>query len=129
MKPDPRTQPTQIKAPHGSRTLEIRWADGHRGVYPHEILRGYCPCATCQGHGSSIKFIAGAPEQPSRYLPGGDLEIKGIEQVGNYALKFEWGDTHDTGIYSFPFLRLLCQCDECKPEGDDKTARPVLPRI
>jgi len=101
---DPRIEPTTVKAPHGATTMEIHWADGHKGVLPHEILRGYCPCAHCQGHGGTIEFV-----------PGGDLSIRDIQQVGNYALQFTWGDQHDTGIYTFRYLRSLCQCEACKP--------------
>src|SRR5262245_33050980 len=104
MADDPRTIPTGVKAPHGAKVMEIQWADGHKAVLPHEILRGYCPCAHCQGHGGTIKFV-----------PGGNLEIRDIQQVGNYALQFVWGDSHDSGIYTFRYLRSLCQCDECKP--------------
>lgn len=99
-----RTIATQIKAPRGASVMEILWADGHRGILPHEILRGYCPCAHCQGHGGTIILV-----------PGGNTELREIEQVGNYALQFTWGDLHATGIYSFRYLRSLCQCDECKP--------------
>jgi DUF971 family protein len=28
--------------------------------------------------------------------------------VGNYALKITWSDQHDTGIYSFQYLREIC---------------------
>lgn len=93
---DPKFVPTGVKAPHGARVMEITWADGHKSSLPHEILRGYCPCAHCQGHGGSLAFVA-----------GGDLEIREIEQVGNYALKFTWGDQHDSGIYTFRYLRSL----------------------
>lgn len=101
---DLKIEPTMVKAPHGAKTMEIHWADGHKSPLPHEILRGYCPCAVCQGHGGTIK-----------YVPGGDLTLRNIEQVGNYALQLTWGDQHDTGIYSFRYLRSLCQCEECKP--------------
>ena len=104
MSDDLKTTPTSVKAPHGARVMEIQWADGHKAILPHEILRGYCPCALCQGHGGQIK-----------YVPGGDLDLRDIQQVGNYALQFTWGDRHDTGIYTFRYLRSLCQCDECKP--------------
>ena len=125
--PDPRTHPTHVKAPRNARIMEITWADGHKGIYPHEILRGYCPCAGCQGHSGTIRFIPGG-ELEARFKPGGDLEMRNIEQVGSYALRFEWGDAHATGIYTFRYLRSLCQCDECRPkfEGDD---RPELPRL
>lgn len=104
MASDPKLQPTGVKAPHGAKVMEIQWADGHKSVLPHEILRGYCPCAHCQGHGGTINFV-----------PGGNLSLRDIKQVGNYALQFTWGDQHDTGIYTFRHLRALCQCDECKP--------------
>ncbi|MCA9811024.1 MAG: DUF971 domain-containing protein, partial [Candidatus Dadabacteria bacterium] len=28
-------------------------------------------------------------------------------------LKFHWNDKHDTGIYSFEFLRDICSCEAC----------------
>lgn len=117
MAPDPRTQPTGLKAPHGARTLEITWSDGHGSSYPHELLRGFCPCASCQGHSSGIRFIA-----------GGNLEIRAIEQVGNYAIQLTWGDGHTAGIYTFRYLRALGDlidalgADELKSMGE-------LPRL
>jgi DUF971 family protein len=93
---DPKYVPTGVKAPHGARVMEITWADGYKSVLSHEILRGYCPCAHCQGHGGTLQFV-----------PGGNLEIREIEQVGNYALRFTWGDGHDSGIYTFRNLRSL----------------------
>jgi prepilin-type processing-associated H-X9-DG protein len=108
---DPRTTPTNLKAPHGGRVMEITWADGHKSPIPHEVLRGYCPCAHCQGHGGEIKFV-----------PGGDLDLRDIKEVGSYALQFTWGDRHDSGIYTFPYLRSLCQCEACKPTFDPHRA-------
>ena len=104
MATDPKTTPTLLKAPHGARVMEITWADGHKSVLPHEVLRGYCPCATCQGHGGTIHFV-----------PGGNLELREIDEVGLYALQLTWGDRHSSGIYAFRYLRALCQCDECRP--------------
>ena len=95
-------EPLEIRAPRGARVMEIEWADGHCGTYPHELLRGYCPCANCQGHEGPIEFVE-----------GGDLELVDIQQVGNYALRLVWGDGHQTGIYSYRFLRELCACSSC----------------
>ena len=103
----PRTTPVHVKAPWGAKTTEITWADGARCIYPNEILRGYCPCAHCQGHGGDIHYVEG------------NAELRQIEQVGSYALKLQWGDGHDTGIYTFDYLRSLCDRPEvtCQQEG------------
>ena len=88
--------PKAIKAPHGARDLEITWPSGHTTRYPHRILRGYCPCAGCQGHSGSIK-----------YVDGGNLELRDLEAVGNYALSLTWGDAHNAGIYTYQYLHDL----------------------
>ena len=93
-----RYQPTEIRAPRGARVMEIDWADGLRGRITHEVLRGFCPCAECQGH-----------EGPMRFVTGGSLELDGIEEVGRYAVSLRWADGHGTGIYSFRHLRTLCE--------------------
>ncbi len=36
------------------------------------------------------------------------------EAVGKYAIKFNWNDGHELGIYSWQFLRDWCPCEECK---------------
>ncbi|HEX7481238.1 MAG TPA: DUF971 domain-containing protein [Polyangiales bacterium] len=104
MSPSTRNTPVEVRAPRGGQTVEIDFADGHHGVYPNETLRGYCPCATCQGHQGPVKFV-----------PGGNVELKEIDEVGDYALRITWGDGHATGLYSFAFLRDLCSCSECLP--------------
>jgi len=97
----PEHTPTHLKAPRGANTTEITWGDGARAVYPNAILRGYCPCAHCRGHGGTINFI-----------PGGNAELREIETVGFYALKLVWGDGHDTGLYTFEYLRSLADRPE-----------------
>jgi DUF971 family protein len=87
---------TGVKAPHGARVMELEWGDGRTLSVPHKILRGYCPCASCQGHSGTIRFV-----------DAGEPELRDIGQVGNYALELGWGDGHATGIYPYPFLRRL----------------------
>ncbi len=41
-----------------------------------------------------------------------DLSIIDLRLVGRYALTFQWSDGHQTGIYSFSFLRGLCEGQE-----------------
>ena len=106
-----RNTPVEVRAPRAGDTMEIDFADGHRAVYPHEILRGFCPCAVCQGHQGPIRFVA-----------GGSLELTDVAEVGDYALRLTWADGHATGIYTFVFLRELCSCSECS-HGTDRARR------
>jgi DUF971 family protein len=112
-----REKPTHVRAPHGARALDITWGDAKQIAYPHEILRGFCPCASCQGHSGSIRFI-----------PNQNLELRELEQVGNYALGLTWADGHSTGIYSFRFLRALGELLEAQGAEGVK-ALGELPRV
>ncbi|MBX3274085.1 MAG: DUF971 domain-containing protein [Sandaracinaceae bacterium] len=96
--------PVEVRAPEGARRLEIDWSDGVTTAYRHAILRGFCPCAHCQGHHGPVAWVEGADEL--------NLELASIEEVGTYALQFGWGDGHATGIYTFRFLRALAEIGE-----------------
>ena len=119
MSRDPKTRAVALRSPRGARMTEIDWADGHKGKYPHAMLRGYCPCAGCQGHSGTIRFIETSDTQQ---------ELDDISPVGKYALQLRWFDGHDSGLYSYAFLRALCACDECRP-GEAKDTRGELPRM
>ncbi len=100
------TDPARIRKV-GTRELTIVWRDGHESHYVGAVLRGLCPCASCQDEDTGQRLI----------LPmhiSDDLEFHGIEMVGRYALQFEWSDGHRTGIYSFEHLRRLCPCAACR---------------
>jgi len=100
--------PTEINHMKSRNAVRITWDDGHAGEYEEIYLRGYCPCALCQGHGNQRRFID-VPE----------AKLVGISPVGNYAIEVRWHDGHSTGIYTFDYLRALCPCVECKsPRGD-----------
>lgn len=121
MRGDARLRCVAVRSPRGARTTEIEWGDGHKGVYPHDVLRGYCPCAGCQGHGPVIAYVASSDTQQ---------EIDTLEPVGNYALQLRWFDGHDSGIYSYRYLRALCQCEPCRAAaGASATDHPERARM
>src|SRR3989338_8876738 len=99
--------PVEINHRKEKGVVRVTWEDGHVGEYGCEYLRGYCPCALCQGHGAKIKFI----EVP-------DAKLAEISAVGNYAIQFSWQDGHSTGIYTFDYLKSLCPCPECKRDEE-----------
>lgn len=104
MSDDPRYQAVELRAPRGSKHVEIVWADGKVTSYENDVLRGFCPSALWQGH-----------QGPLRYIPGGETELLDIEEVGSYGLKLVWPD-NNTGIYTYRFLRELGEV-----EGDPRT--------
>jgi DUF971 family protein len=98
-----RSTPTEINHIKARSIVRITWDDDHTGDYEEIYLRGYCPCALCQGHGAQRRFID---------VP--DAKLAAISPVGNYAIEMRWHDGHSTGIYSFDYLRSLCPCGQCK---------------
>ena len=94
-----------------SKGIKIDWKDGHHSDYGLTYLRDKCPCATCTGaHGTP-------PRQPEANNPfqmfKPALKMLGVEPVGNYAIRIEWSDGHNSGIYSFDHFRAICPCAEC----------------
>jgi DUF971 family protein len=75
-----------------------------------KALRDGCPCAGCNGE--TVLFQTYTPQEPDARTPG-RYDLKGVETVGGYALKFVWGDAHDMGLYTWEHLRSLCECVEC----------------
>lgn len=102
--------PVEIEYHSGDDILHMKFSDDHVADYPTLYLRGYCPCARCQGH-------SGKEPEWQTVRQHRQIEVVDVEQVGNYAIAITWGDGHDTGIYSFRKLREMCPCQECMPEG------------
>lgn len=97
--------PTEIKKV-GSDKLQILWVDGFSSQISFKDLRDNCPCAQCQGE--QIGMVKYKPVKLELFSPT-KYEIQSIEPVGNYAIQIIWKDGHDTGIYSFEYLRSLME--------------------
>lgn len=97
--------------------LEIDWVDGHKSAWTFAWLREACPCATCIDQRAQEGRKPGEPKpKPAVLLPMFTPPAKpsGAHAVGRYALQFNWQDGHSGGIYSWEYLRRMCQCSECK---------------
>lgn len=105
----PAIEPREIMQ-EGDAGLSITWADGLECRYSAPELRRACPCAQCVNEWTGQRVLK--PEAISE-----QLSIQDISLVGRYALNFRWSDGHETGIYSFRYLREL---GEEKQESDEK---------
>ena len=94
----PTAWPTDIRYDSASKTLTVDFDDGNSFTYPAELLRVESPSAEVQGHDPSQKQIVAGRKY---------VGIMGIEPVGNYAIRIKFDDMHETGIYSWYYLRKL----------------------
>ena len=46
-------------------------------------------------------------------MHSGNNDLDKIAVVGRYALNPVWGDGHESGIYTYQYLRELCPCAQC----------------
>jgi len=90
--------------------LEIRWSDARLCVYPIELLRTMCPCAQCrqvrEGDAAQKKIKTSLTILPGNFADR--IVATSANLVGNYALQIHWSDGHDSGIYTFDYLREIC---------------------
>lgn len=89
--------PVEVNYVQNAHTLDVAFSDGTSASYPTTYLRGFCPCARCQGHSAG----------PPQWVPlthEAQRRVEDVTQVGAYAFCIAWGDGHDTGIYTFESL-------------------------
>jgi DUF971 family protein len=96
-------RPVEIRLKKAEKILEIDFDDGQSFALAAELLRVESPSAEVMGHGPDQKQIV-----PGRRHVG----IMGVEPVGNYAIRILFDDLHDTGIYSWDYLRQLGETAE-----------------
>lgn len=88
-----------IDEPNG---VTIRWADETENYFAAAALRRACACAQCVNEWTGEQMLR--PEAVSD-----STTIENIGIVGRYALNFKFSDNHETGIYSFKYLRELAE--------------------
>lgn len=81
---------------------EIRWDDNAVTAHTSFNLRMRCPCATCRDlHNPDPKAVRGPKGVPPM------VELTSFDWVGNYAVNFVFSDGHNTGIYTYKYMREL----------------------
>ena len=90
--------------------LTVHWQDGTQSFYPVLYLRRMSPSADARMLRQKMA------QNPLTVLPisstgSGDtaLTATGAEMIGNYAVRITFSDGHDTGIYSWQYLREIAR--------------------
>jgi DUF971 family protein len=95
----------------GGTGVVIEWKDGHASSWTFAWLRAACPCATCQEEREKDGRKVGITKpKPTSLLPLYEAPVRPVEvtPVGKYAIRFKWNDGHEAGLYSWDFLRNVC---------------------
>ena len=90
--------PDEIRVSADKRVLKISFDDGSRYSIPAEMMRVLSPSAEVQGHGPGQKITV-----PGKRLVG----IRNVVAAGNYAIRIAFDDGHDSGIFTWHYLREL----------------------
>jgi DUF971 family protein len=90
--------PVALTVHQQSRVLEIAFDDGASFRIPFELMRVYSPSAEVQGHG---------PGQETLQTGKRDVVVTAVEPVGHYAIKPTFSDGHDSGLFTWEYLRRL----------------------
>jgi DUF971 family protein len=94
-------EPLQITE-ESDAEISIRWSDDAETKYNAVELRRACPCAGCVNEWTGEKILRAESVSD-------DINFSHISIVGRYALNFHFSDGHNTGIYSFKYLRDLAE--------------------
>jgi DUF971 family protein len=92
--------PDEIRLLRDRRTLKVFFDSGEIYALSAEYLRTHSPSAEVQGH---------SPEQRMTVAGKENVQILKVEPVGNYAVRLVFDDMHDTGVFSWDYLRKLGQ--------------------
>jgi DUF971 family protein len=95
----------EIRLNRAEKLLSVSYDDGVRFDLPAEYLRVESPSAEVQGHGPGQRVTV-----PGRRHVG----IMRVEPVGHYGVRLVFDDLHDSGIYSWDYLRTLGEQREAR---------------
>lgn len=114
---DPRPIHLDLKKDRG---LAVQWADGTSNYYSIAYLRKMSPSADAK------ELRAEMARNPLTVLPssvanrggGGPITAVDAEFVGNYAIRIRFSDGHDTGIYSWRYLKEIAPVPPQEPSSE-----------
>lgn len=93
-----RLWPTELKVAEKGSVLKVSFEDGARFVLTAEFLRVMSPSAEVRGHAPAERKIIGGKRH---------VVIIGVDPVGTYAVRLSFDDLHQTGLYTWAYLREL----------------------
>jgi DUF971 family protein len=95
---------TQFKKNPDKSSFHLKFSDGFEGDVSLKELRDNCPCAGCIGEDVLLQKYE--PINKTEVTEAGYV-LEKAEPVGNYAIQLYWKDGHNTGIYTWEYLKKI----------------------
>ena len=111
--------PQQVKILKKDK-LKIIWENSTETILSLKYMRDECPCAGCKGETILLKTYR--PPAPKVITPE-MYQVKNLEVVGDYAIQVTWKDGHNTGIYSWDYIK---QLEEGMDENKNQNYKPLI---
>ena len=90
--------------PDGYATYHLKFNDGSDFIVSSVVLRNNCPCAACKGE----EVLLHKYEPVKNQIGENGFRLENVQTVGNYAILLSWKDGHNTGIYTWDYLKEIC---------------------
>ena len=92
--------PTDIQVHDEGRRLDVIYDDGVTATLSAQKLRVNSPSAEVQGHSPSQRVVVTGK---------GNVRVVDLKPIGNYAIQIVFDDGHNTGLFTWDYLRELSQ--------------------
>ncbi|WP_394693153.1 gamma-butyrobetaine hydroxylase-like domain-containing protein [Hyphobacterium sp.] len=97
-----RAWPTRLDFSKSRKVLTIDFDDGQTAELPYQLLRIESPSAEVQGH---------SPAQKKTVTGKENVGVTAANPVGRYAVQIVFDDGHDSGLFTWDYLRELAGLD------------------
>ncbi|QDU27909.1 hypothetical protein ETAA8_30000 [Anatilimnocola aggregata] len=94
--------PQSVRRDHSAGVLHIAWHDGLAAAVKYPLVRVACSCARCVDEVTGKRLIDITDIDPL-------VIAQELQGVGSYAIRIQWSDGHNTGLYTWPQLRALSE--------------------
>lgn len=103
--------PVELRVTKDRTALAVTFESGLSASIPAELMRVESPSAEVQGHSAAGKKLVASKRR---------VTITGAEPVGNYAVRLTFSDGHDTGLFTWRYLRDLAETGDIKMAAYDR---------
>ena len=102
--------------------IAIAWSNGDESYIKMDFLRSRSPSAENTGEKDLVGNVIYAGDGKKDFR---NITVQSWQVMGGYAIQFHFSDGHNTGLYTYDFLKELGQTqDQSLPDPDQAPSPP-----